>query len=701
MRFFKLLLTLTLLVFLPCPSIKAQYNSTSSDKVDVTAPDEVFPAETGEPAQGSAPAESATVVDKIVKNIEIKGNKSISIAVILSKIKPRVGQPYLQNVMSDDLKRLYNTGYFSDVSVDKQDFEGGYKVIIILQEKLIVQEITFSKTRYIRAATILSKIKTQKGKFLDNKNLKDDVRVIQELYNQKGLTNVSVDVETVTDEANNKAQLHFVIKEGGRVLIKEIHVYGNKAYRQKKIISLIKTRAKFFLNTGYLKEDVLEEDMQRIASFYEREGYIDAKATNELEYLEGGKIILNIHVEEGKRYYIESITFQGNSVVSEAELKNIMKESVVEKPFSREKLTVDLSNIRTLYFDKGYIFANARESTSLNPDTGRVQVKIEISEGTQAYVNKIKIQGNTRTRDIVVRREIRLNPGDKFDGEKLRRSKERLRNLGYFEDINYDIEDTDTPDKKDLVVQVTEAKTGTLSFGGGYSSVDQIVGFVEIEQKNFDFTNWPTFTGAGQQLTLRAETGSTRNNTMLSFTEPWIFDYPVSGGFDIYRNERDRERDVGYAYDEKRVGGDVRFGKQFTEFISGDTYYKRENVDIGNLESNVSADLRSEEGESALSIVGFTLSRDGRDSTISPTKGLLVSGSADVAGGPLGGDKDFYRFQTRASYYVPLKFNSVLELRLRTGVANEFGDSDKVPIFERFFAGGARTIRGYNERKVG
>ena len=206
----------------------------------------------------------------------------------------------------------------------------------------------------------------------------------------------------------------------------------------------------------------------------------------------------------------------GNDVVSANQVLDAMKEIKVKGVFSREKLTVDLSNIRSLYFDKGYIFANVRESTSLNAENGKVEVRLDVEEGSLAYINRIKIQGNERTRDIVIRRELRLFPGDQFDGSKLRRSKERLRNLGYFEDVAYDIEDTDIPDKKDLVVQVKEAKTGSFSFGGGYSTIDQLVGFVEIEQKNFDFTNWPTFTGGGQELSVRLETGSTRSNTRLS-----------------------------------------------------------------------------------------------------------------------------------------------------------------------------------------
>jgi len=640
---------------------------------------------------------------KVVKAIEVQGNKTISIATILSKIKTRVGQEYIQSVISDDLKRLYNTGYFSDVRVDRQDHEGGLKVIIYLVEKPIIEEITFSKTRHASSKVLMKKISSHVGEFLDNKILKDDIQTIKDVYTKKGLTLVEVEVETFVDEVTNKVSLHFVIREGYKVIIRKINFYGNTSYKDGKLRGVVKSRkrALWRLSPGYLKEDVLTEDVDRLIAFYEQNGFIDIKARVEKNPLYQGKMDVNFYVEEGKRYSVGSVEVSGNEIISQKEILKAMEEIKPGGVFSRDKLSLDIKNISTLYFDRGYIFANVVESTSIEPTTGKVAVKINIEEGTLAYIERVKIQGNTRTRDIVIRRELKLYPGDRFDGGKLRRSKERLTNLGYFEDVSFDIEDTDVNDRKNLVVQVKEAKTGTFSFGGGFSTIDQVVGFIEIEQRNFDFTNWPTFTGGGQSLRFRAETGSTKNNLVLSFTEPWIFDHPVSGGFDVYRSQRDKDDRTGYAYDEERLGGDIRLGKQFNDFVTGGVKYTFEEVSIENLEANVSADLAAEAGTNSVSAVGFTLSRDTRDSSFNPTRGLVVNGGVDVAGGFLGADKDFYRFQMGAGYYVPLKFKSVLEFRARGGIVNDYGDSSKVPIFERFFVGGANSIRGYDERQVG
>ena len=638
---------------------------------------------------------------RFVKALDVQGNRSIGLATILSKIRTRVGQEYRQNVISDDLKRLYNTGYFSDVRLDRKDEDGGVRVIIAVDEKPIIDEITFSKIRYFGKKVLLSKLKTQTGKFLDRKVLHDDLNTIREMYHKKGLTQAEIDVETFVDDETNKATLHFVVDEGFRVRIRRINIFGNTAFKDGRIIKAMKSRNAWLLNSGFLKDDVVNEDMERVQAFYEKEGYIDAKVTYEIEQVRGGLMNLNVQVDEGQRYFIGDIALTGNLVLSVDEINAVMKDMKPGRIFSKIRLADDLANVKTLYFDRGYIFARVNESTSLDTNTGKVDLRLEIVEGNIAYINKVLIQGNTQTRYIVIRRELRMYPGEQFDGVKLRRSKERLNSLGYFEDVAFDIEDTDVPDQKDLVVDVKEAKTGAFSFGGGYSTVDQLIGFVEVEQKNFDFSNWPSFTGGGQTVSARAEFGSTRNNMILSFTEPWLFDYPVSAGFDIYRMQHEREADTGYAYNQVRTGGKLRLGKEISEYLSAAGYYRLENIEISDMESDVSADLKAEEGKNVVSSIGGSLTEDHRDNRLAPSKGWLASVSSDLAGGAMAGDKDFYRLETNGAYYVPFNFASVLEISGRMGMVRAYGDTSKVPIFERYFSGGARSIRGYDERSIG
>ena len=600
-------------------------------------------AQTGTPgaavtnAETPPPAQQPSV--KIVKAIEIQGNKSIGIAQILARIKTRVGEEYQDAVVSDDLKRLYNTGHFSDVQIDHETLDDGTKVIVRLKEKPIVDEITFSKIRYYNSRYLLTKMKTKKDKFLDNKTLKDDVNTIVDLYKKKGLTQVKVDVESFIDDTTNKASLHFIIREGFRVKIKRIYIYGNVAYPDRKIIKVMKSRWAWVFGSGLLKEDVLEQDMAAIQSFYEQNGFLDTKATYVIEPLYKGLVNVNVTIQEGKRYYVGDVSFLGNAILSDYDIKSHLKNLKEGNFFSHEKMEEDVGNIREAYFDRGYISALVEEATSFNTTTAKVDVKVSIKEGKLTYINKIKIQGNAHTRDIVVRRELRMYPGDQFDGTKLRASKQRLKDLGYFEDVGYDIEDTDQQDLKDLVVQVKEAKTGSFSFGGGYSTVDKLVGFVEVEQKNFDISNWSSFTGGGQDLRLRAQIGSSQRNFLLSFTEPWLFDHPVSAGFDAYYTENLKDGSTGFSYDQKTLGGDLRLGKSFNDNLSVGSVYRLEQIKISNLDSGVSSALAEQAGTSLVSSLGFSVTNDYRDSKLSPTKGWAITNNADLAGGPLGGTR--------------------------------------------------------------
>jgi len=326
---------------------------------------------------------------------------------------------------------------------------------------------------------------------------------------------------------------------------------------------------------------------------------------------------------------------------------------------------------------------------------------MNIIENQVVFVEKIKIRGNVKTKDVVIRRELRIKPGERFDGDKLRRSKERLQNLGYFEEVSYDTEDTASQATKDLVVDVKETKTGAFSFGGGYSSIDQFVGFVEVEQKNFDWKNWPYFTGAGQDLKLRASAGSLSNGLELSFTEPWVFDYPVSFGFDLYRRTHKRESDVGYGYDESVTGGDIRLGKEISEYWKTGLTYRYDTIKITNISTDASSDLLDEEGTNSISSIDYGLTYDSRDNVFIPTKGDVLSNSVMLAGGPLGGDRDFWKYTGRIEHYIPLFKESVLQMTARVGLADTYSDTVKIPIYERFFAGGAYSVRGYRERKVG
>ncbi len=430
------------------------------------------------------PVQSEISQAKAVKLVEIKGNKSISTNTIISKMKTRIGGPYLENVISDDLKRLYLLGFFSDIKIDTEDYKGGIKVIVTLTERPIIESIAFSgiKRIVIREKKLKETLKSKEGQYLDYPTLSEDVATLKSMYEKKGFGQAKVDYTADVDKAANKAKVQFSVVEGKRFKVKAIFVEGNKTFSNVRILKLLKTKKAWLFNPGVLNDEVLAEDMERIKSFYRREGFADLAVDYEVKSDEKKPFLyLTIKVQEGRKYLVGVVSISGNQDTKEREILAKIKECQPGKVFSQDGLKQDLGGIQGLYFDRGYVSAEIEDTTSLNPDTGRVDIAYNITENQIAYVDKIKIRGNARTKDIVIRRELRINPGDRFDGEKLKRSKERLQNLGFFEEVSYDTEDTGTPDKKDLVVEIKEAKTGSFSFGGGYSTVDQFIGFIEVE----------------------------------------------------------------------------------------------------------------------------------------------------------------------------------------------------------------------------
>jgi len=674
-------------------------SAVSDDSSGINEAEVSSDAQDQQPSQTPQPTEVES--QKIIKNIEVKGNKAISASTIISKIKTRISQPYYSRVAQDDIKRLYETGFFSDVSIDFEEEAGGIKVIISVTEKPIVEKVSFEGIRILRKDLLQRKtLKTKAGQYLDYNLLKEDAQSIKNEYQKKGYSETEVNYDVQINKDTEKADVVFKVIESKRIRIKRVYVKGNDNLKRGKVIKAMKTRQARIFHAGFLKEGELQDDLDRIKILYNTEGFADAKVDYKIEKGKKGWIYIYLTVDEGKKYIVGSVGILGNKDFSTEELRGKLKEVTEGKVFSELGLQQDLYNLRDFYLGKGYLFVQIDESASVNTQTGNVDIAYNIKENEIAYVERIDIRGNVKTKDKVIRREIRLKPGDRFDGDKLKRSRERLNNLGYFEEVVFDNEAGTKPNYENLVVDVKEAQTGSFSFGGGYSTVDQFIGFVEIEQKNFDLFNFPNFTGGGQDLLIRAELGSITEDMLLSFTEPWLFDRPISGGFDAYRRIHDKESDVGYSYSEKRTGGDLRLGREFSEYLKGSAIYRMENITISDVDDDSSQDLKKEIGDNTIMSLQLGLTRDTRDNIFDPRKGTVLSGSVECAGGPFGGDKDFVRLYDLLDQYFGLTEKSVLEMRFESGWLLTYGDTSDIPIYERFYAGGANTIRGYDERGV-
>jgi outer membrane protein insertion porin family len=633
--------------------------------------------------------------------VEVAGAATVAQETVLANVQTRPGRPYDDAVVSEDIRRLFALGYFTDVRADVEPLREGLRLTFVVKEKPTVAAVEIEGNRALRTPRVRALLPVRAGELYDPRKLKEGVDQLRAEYARKGFADAEILWRPEVDEAANTATLWLLIDEGPRLRVRQILVEGNQAFSDGRIRRLLKTKPKGWIRSGAYQDEVVTEDLERIRAFYRTRGYQDVQVSHRVVREPSGRgLIVHLVIEEGLQHRVGGVAIEGEVLFPERELRQV----VTLKPgavYSAESLQEDLRQLKQYYGDRGYIHAEVTPEPRLDPDAKRVDLAYRISEGERVRVHRVEVRGNLRTQDRVIRRELRIYPGDSFDGEQIRRSLARLDNLGFFEEVNVETEPTDQPNAEDLVVRVKEAKTGSFSFGGGFSSVDRVVGLIELEQRNFDWRNAPTFIGAGQDLRLRVEIGTVRRFFDVSFTEPWAFGHPLSLGFDAYNRTRLRSRRLGLGYEEEQRGGGVRLGHDFTDRLTGGLSYQLFHTEISDVVEEASADLKAEQGRSAVSVTGMSLSWDGRDNRFDPTQGLFVFSFADVAGGLFGADRDFFRLQGGVSHYLPHAGRFVFEARLHTGLVDAYGDSAEVPIFERFFGGGAGTIRGFEERRVG
>jgi outer membrane protein insertion porin family len=365
--------------------------------------------------------------------------------------------------------------------------------------------------------------------------------------------------------------------------------------------------------------------------------------------------------------------------------------------YSPQAVRSDIKAIQDLYGSRGYLDFQAGADTS-PAGAGVINVAFRVEEGVQSYVERINISGNTRTKDKVIRREIAVAPGDVFNTVRVDASKSRLQNLNYFSRVDSYPQETLVPGRKDLNIIVEEKRTGSFNFGAGFSSIDNLLGFAEITQGNFDITRWPYFTGGGQKFRVRVQYGTRRKDFIISLTEPYFLDYKVSVGAELFYRDA---QFVSAVYDERRYGGELSARKALTDFTFLRFGYRLENVGIYNVDEDVSQEIRDEEGDRLKSQVSTGITYDTRDSIFLTRRGHKVDLMGYVAGGPLGGDTDIYGWDLEASKYFLLPWDTILTINGEIANVSTWAGGERVPIFDRLYLGGANNLRGFRFRDVG
>lgn len=654
-------------------------------------------------AEGERVDNLSTIVEKLsqkfgmalflrepVVQILIQGNNRIEDDAIRRVIKTKPGNVYLPKSLSDDLRAIWAMGYFDDVRAETRPGSGGKIVIYRVEEKPTIRYISILKNRVFDDEEIRENINLGTGSILNIFSVENNVKRLESFYKEKNYHNVSVSYE-VERLQNNQADLKFIINEGDKIHIKTIMFQGNDAYTDKRLKKLMKTSEKGFFSwitsSGELNPEDLAQDVARITAFYHNNGYIQARVSDPQVKYEEEWIYITIKINEGPQFRVGQVDVLGDMLEGKDKSELMAAVSINDKEYySRESVRKDVLALTDIYANEGFAYAEVNPLIKQNPADRTVDIAYQINKGKSVYFEKIIISGNVKTRDKVIRRQLKVIEKNEYSGRDLKRSVRNLQRLDYFEDVNVNTVRGSGDDQMILKIDVSEKPTGTFSFGGGYSSVENLFAMASISQRNLF--------GRGQVVQLKAEVGGTTSRYTFSFTEPWLFDIPLSAGFDLYNWDRDYD-----TYDKDSTGGGLRFGYPIPNIDYTRAYlsYSYEISDINNITDDASDLVWDLAGENVTSAASATLRYDSRDRQFNPTEGGNHSLSIEYAG--LGGDIGFTKYMAEAGQYFPLFWDTVGFIHGRAGYVEQ-NTNGKLPDYERFYLGGMNSLRGFDWRDI-
>jgi len=635
-------------------------------------------------------------------DVQYTGPATLSKERILAQMRTKVGQPYSNEVVQEDIKALYKTGYIRNVRIFAQPEGDGVKVIVAVQTRAIVHEIEITGAERVKPTRLRKEIKVKLNQALDEQQLEEARQKIIEIYQGRGFTNVSVDFRIdPIDEKRGTARVVFTVNEGVKGAVSQIRFEGNAHVSQKVLRKQMKTRGKtlihFMDKSGRLDEVQLEQDLDKIREYYQDHGFIDVEIKDVRKgRTEKGPMIITIVISEGPQYHVRNLTITGYQHTTEPKVRTLlkMKEGSVYSP---KQLRDDAKAVADAYGSGGYVdLVITPEGTPAG--TGLIDVHYTIEESVRSFVNRVNIEGNTRTKDKVIRREVLVAPGDVFNTVRVDTTKKRLENLGYFAKVETYPEDTDIPGRKDLTILVQEKRTGSLSFGGGFSTVDKLVGFAELTQGNFDLFNWPSFTGGGEKFRLRIQYGTERKDALLTITEPYFLDRRLALTGQAFYTEANY---LSADYDQRNYGFMLELRKPINAYMYGTLGYTLQNVEIFNVASSSPEFILTQSGTFTESKMFSSVVLDTRDNPLLSRRGQRITFSPSIAGGFLGGDTQIYALDLEGSQYFHLPKDTILVLNGEIATVSQWGNGNEVPIFERLFLGGSNNLRGFPFREVG
>lgn len=635
-----------------------------------------------------------------IHEIQFRGLSRVSEQFIRSQIELKVGEGLASPPVSRDIRRLTDLGFFSHIRVELEKTDGKNIVVYIFKEELIIDRVNITGNKKLKDRELRGAIAWKEGDSFIEEAFEEELEKLLLLYRSKGFLNATVDIYS-EKTGESRVQITYLIDEGKKAKIKKVRFVGNDAVKDRKLKRTVKTGKGFLFIGGRYDQVKFEEDIGRILDVYGDVGHLEADIPNtDFDFSKKGKKVdITIHVDEGPEYHVDQLEVAGNYVFTSVELGKQIETSSGDV-HNKTQVTEDALAVKERYKDNGYVSAGVNPIFTLDRENHTTNVIHQVREGDLKYIREIRVSGNSKTKDEVIRRNLLLHPGERYDGSLYRDSLNRINRTQFFSDVRPSIEPVEDNDHfADILFDVDEGKTGNFNFGMGFNTDEGAIGFGELQLTNFDITNWPNFSGGGQLFNARFSIGDVRTNFRLGFTDPQFMGHPITFGVDLF-NDRFRSRG-GSTFTIENKGGQIRLAKAVSNHVTLRTVLRYDDVTITDLATFVDPNLRPLDDPGLTISNTFGIHRDTSDHYRDPTEGSSHDLAVEIAG--LSGDNEFATIQHESVWFYGLKKweKWAFSVRTREAVATTYGSSDFVPLSDRFYAGGSNTLRGYDSRDVG
>jgi outer membrane protein insertion porin family len=624
-----------------------------------------------------------------VDQVLVEGNRRVERAYIEGFLTVSGGELITVQEVDRNIEAIFKTGRFKDVSAELVERDGKKVLIFEVSERPLLRKIVFKGNSEIKADKLGELVNAQKIEFYRPQVIRESTEIIKRAYIQEGYYATEIDARVDIND-RQEATITFDIDEGDKVYVTEIRFEGNTVFKDKELKKAMLTKEKWFLSfitgRGGYNEEMTKVDRDIIADQYYNKGYIQVRVKGPIADLQADKksIELLYEIEEGPQFFIDTVDVSGDLIKDKQELLDTMSLHKGDV-FSRKVMREDMSRLNDLYADSGFAYVNVTPETEVDEQVRQVDITYDIEQGIKARIGRINISGNTRTRDKVIRRQVKVAEGEVYSASLIKDSRRKINNLGYFDEVNLTTRKGDDLSLMDIDIDVKERATGSFSIGAGFSSVDGLMVQGSVSQDNF--------LGRGLRLDLSGSLGGSRTVYRIGLLDPYFMDRDLALGFDVYDTEREWTD-----FDRETTGGDIKLGLPITDDIRSFFIYRYEKKKITDVDDDASWIIQEQEGKHTLSSFTASLSRNTTDFRPDPSRGNISELAIEYAG--LGGTERFVKYTADHRYFYPLPWGMVFSIHGQLGYIQEMGGKS-IPLDERFFLGGMNSLRGFETREVG